>query len=140
MTHHSLDVRIYYEDTDAGGIVYHASYIRFGERARTEFLRHIGHKSSDIHKNFGAGFVVKHLSVEYQAPARLDDLLRVDTTIIAIKNTSFVMKHKITRTENEKDIPIAELDVVLVCVDFDAMKPVKLPSDIKAKFEEYVEP
>lgn len=138
MTHHSIDVRIYYEDTDAGGIVYHASYIRFGERARTEFLRHIGHMSSEIQSTYNAAFVVKHLEIEYYKPTKLDDLLRVDTRIKTIKNTSFTMKHTIYRPENNQDILIAELDVVLVCVNTNTLKPVKLPELVKTKFENYL--
>ncbi|MGB0719460.1 MAG: tol-pal system-associated acyl-CoA thioesterase [Bdellovibrionales bacterium] len=139
MTHHSIPIRIYYEDTDAGGIVYHAGYIRFGERARTEFLRHIGYSSSQVQEDFNLLFVVKHIEIEYHAPARLDDLLRIDTAVKAVKNTSFVMTHTIVKPENGKDIPIATLDVVLVCVDSHAIKPVRFPQDIREKFEQYID-
>lgn len=139
MTHHSIPIRIYYEDTDAGGITYHANYIRFGERGRTEFLRHLGYTNSAVRDELGVFFVVKHIDVEYHKPSRLDDLLRMDTAVQEIRNTSFIMTHKIYREDNGKDILIAELRVVLVCVDTINIKPVKFPADIKAKFETYIE-
>lgn len=92
---HTTDIRIYYEDTDAGGVVYHANYIAYGERARAEFLRHIGHQSSNLAKDCGVTFVVKHIDIEYHKPAFLDDLLTVHTSITSIKNSSFTMHHQI---------------------------------------------
>lgn len=134
-TIHSLPIRIYYEDTDAGGITYHANYIRFGERGRTEFLRECGFTNSGVRDEMGVFFVVKHIEVEYHKPTRLDDLLRMDTQIESIKNTSFVMTHKIYRDEGL----VSDLRVILVCVDTNTLKPVKFPSAIKAKFEEGIE-
>ncbi len=134
MKTHSIPIRIYYEDTDAGGITYHANYIRFGERGRTEFLRDCGFTNSGVRDEMGVFFVVKHIEVEYHKPTRLDDLLRMDTQIEAIKNTSFIMTHKIY-CEKTKDLT-AELRVILVCVDTNILKPVRMPAAIKAKFEE----
>ncbi len=140
MTHHSFPIRIYYEDTDAGGITYHANYIRYGERGRTEFLRHLGFTNSQVRDDFGIFFVVKHLEIEYHKPSRLDDLLRMDTAIETIRNTSFIMTHKIYRTEaDNSDTLIAELRVALVCVDTNTIKPVRFPDEIKSKFETYRE-
>ena len=98
MTHHSIDIRIYYEDTDAGGVVYHASYLKFGERGRTEFLRSLGHENSQLTQEEGILFVVKHIDIEYHKPAFLDDFLRQDTAIEAIKNSSFIMRQVIDST------------------------------------------
>ncbi|MGH1398796.1 MAG: tol-pal system-associated acyl-CoA thioesterase [Alphaproteobacteria bacterium] len=134
MKTHSIPIRIYYEDTDAGGITYHANYIRFGERGRTEFLRDCGFTNSGVRDEMGVFFVVKHIEVEYHKPTRLDDLLRMDTQIETIKNTSFIMTHKI-HCEKTKDLT-AELRVILVCVDTNTLKPVRMPAAIKAKFEE----
>ena len=92
MTHHSIDIRVYYENTDAGGVVYHANYLNFGERGRTEFLRYLGHENNELEKEFGTIFVVRHIEIDYHKPAFLDDLLRLDTSIDSIKNTSFVMR------------------------------------------------
>jgi len=136
MTIHSLPIRIYYEDTDAGGITYHANYIRFGERGRTEFLRHCGFTNSGVRDEMGIFFVVKHIEVEYHKPTRLDDLLRMDTEIESIKNSSFVMTHKIYREDKENEELVTELRVILVCVDTNTLRPVKFPAAIKAKFEE----
>ena len=140
MTHHSIPIRIYYEDTDAGGIVYHANYIRFGERGRTEFLRHLGYSNSEVRDEHGVFFVVKHIEVDYHAPSRLDDLLRMDTALEEIRNTSFIMTHKIFRPDaNGNDMLLAELRVVLVCVDTQTIKPAKFPEEIKNKFKTYIE-
>lgn len=80
----NFPIRVYYEDTDAGGVVYHANYICFFERARTEFLRQMGFSQQELlAKSFA--FVVKKLEIDYKIPARLDDLLRVETEIIELK-------------------------------------------------------
>ena len=93
MTSHKIDARIYYEDTDAGGVVYHAYYLKFGELARSEFLRHINHQCSTLTKDLGIIFVVKHIEIEYIRPAFLDDVLCVETSIVELKNSSFKMRH-----------------------------------------------
>ncbi len=139
MAHHSIPIRIYYEDTDAGGITYHANYIRYGERGRTEFLRHLGFSNSGVRDTHGVFFVVKHIEVEYHKPTTLDDLLRMDTAIKEIRNTSFIMNHTIFRPEKDGDILIAQLRVVLVCVDTNTIKPVRFPDELKAKFETMIE-
>lgn len=131
MSEHTTDVRIYYADTDSGGIVYHANYIEYGERARAEFLRDIGHQCSDLEKEFGVAFVVKHIEIEYFKPSFLDDLLQVRTSITTMKNSSFIMRHKITRD----DEIIADMNVALVCVDTNTIKPVRLPDILRQAFE-----
>ncbi len=134
MTQHTLDIRVYYEDTDAGGVVYHANYIAYGERARAEFLRHIGHQSSDLAKDLGVTFVVKHIEVEYHQPAFLDDLLCVHTTITSLKNSSFTMHHAV-----KKDgAVITDLNVVLVCVDANTLKPVRIPDVLRNEFDKLI--
>ncbi|MEZ5813431.1 MAG: tol-pal system-associated acyl-CoA thioesterase [Alphaproteobacteria bacterium] len=134
MTRHRTDIRIYYEDTDAGGVVYHANYIAYGERARAEFLRHIGHQSSDLAKDFGTTFVVKHIEIEYLKPAFLDDLLTVHTSITSLKNSSFTMHHEIQKAGQI----IADLHVVLVCVDATAIKPIRIPEVLRIEFEKLI--
>ncbi len=81
----SIPVRVYYEDTDAGGIVYHANYLRFLERARTDWLRALGAVHSRIAENSGAVFVVRDMTIDFQSPARLDDLLTVDVRVLEAK-------------------------------------------------------
>ncbi len=132
---HNMNIRVYYEDTDAGGIVYHANYLKFAERARTEFLRDIGFKNSELHKNVGVIFVVRHIEIDYLKTAHLDDSLQVKTTITEFKNSSFIMHQPIFKG----DVMIADISVVLVCVDVDNYKPVRLPKNIKEAFSLYIE-
>lgn len=135
MTHHSIDIRIYYEDTDAGGVVYHASYLKFGERGRTEFLRHLGHQNSDLAREHGTLFLVRHIEIDYHRPALLDNLLRLETAIESMKNTSFTMRQRFFRDEEL----IADMRVALVCVDTNAIKPVRLPGIVRDEFMNFIE-
>jgi acyl-CoA thioester hydrolase len=134
MTSHKMDVRIYYEDTDAGGVVYHANYLKFGERARSEFLRHIGHQCSTLAKDINTLFVVKHIEVEYIRPSVLDDALHVITTITEMKNSSFKMRHAIKRGEEL----ICDLYVALVSVDTNTLKPIRIPEILRIEFEKLI--
>lgn len=135
MSTHTTDIRVYYEDTDAGGVVYHANYIGFGERARAEFLRNIGHQSSDLAKDFDVTFVVKHIEVEYHKPAFLDNLLNVHTSITTMKNSSFSMHHQIKKQGEVT----TDLNVVLVCVDVNTLKPVRIPEVLRTEFNNLIE-
>src|ERR1700730_16142814 len=81
---HTLDLRVYYEDTDAGGMVYHANYLKFAERGRTEMLRSLGFGHRTLGREAGVGFAVRRCTVEYRAPARLEDALTVDTRLTEI--------------------------------------------------------
>lgn len=132
---HTIDIRVYYEDTDAGGIVYHANYLNFGERGRTEFLRATGFQNSDIHNSVGVMFVVRHIEIDYLKTAHLDDLLQMETTIQEMRNTSFTMHQRTVRDGQ----PVADMRVVLVCVDTTTYKPTKIPIDVKAAFQAYLE-
>lgn len=134
MTSHKMDVRIYYEDTDVGGVVYHANYLKFGERARSEFLRHIGHQCSTLEKDLATIFVVKHIEIEYVRPAFLDDALHVLTTITEMKNSSFKIRHVIKRGEEL----LSDLYVALVCVDTNTLKPVRIPEILRVEFEKLI--
>ena len=127
--HHDFPVRVYYEDTDAGGIVYHASHIRFAERGRTEFLRNAGFLNSDLMSSVGVLFVVRRIEAEYLKPARLDDLLTVRTALQTIKNTSFVMNQKIMRGDDL----LFDMNVTLVCINPEG-KPIAMPPEVKATF------
>lgn len=123
---HELSIRIYYEDTDAGGIVYHASHIRFCERGRTEFLRDDGWTNSEIANTLGVLFVVRHMDVNYLKPCYLDNMLNLKTSVIKIKNTSFIMKHDLYRAEEL----VFTMDVVLACITKSG-NLVKIPEDIR---------
>jgi acyl-CoA thioester hydrolase len=113
MTVHTHQYRVYYEDTDAGGIMYHARYIAWCERGRAEYLREVGLSSSGIVAEDGVLFVVRHLDAHYHKPAKLDDLLRVETGIKELKNSSFIMNQSIFC----QDSMLFSMTVTIVCVD-----------------------
>jgi acyl-CoA thioester hydrolase len=113
MNQHSLDIRVYYEDTDAGGIVFYANYLKFAERGRTEYLRDIGFENKSLMDKQGVIFVVRRIEADYLTPAYLDDMLRMETSVIELKNASFKMKQSLFR---HKEL-VFSVDVILVCVD-----------------------
>jgi acyl-CoA thioester hydrolase len=125
-------VRVYYEDTDAGGMVYHASYVAFYERARTEMLRH-HHFSQQVLLEEQVAFVVRRMNLEYLAPARLDDMLEIQTHIVSIRGTSLVFSQKIVNADGKT---LNEAEVLIVCVDPTTMKPRALPKSIVAEFKQ----
>jgi acyl-CoA thioester hydrolase len=133
-----MDIRIYYEDTDAGGVVYHANYLNYAERGRTEFLRELGHQNSDLERDFGVLFVVKHIDIEYAKPSFLDDNLRMESVIIEMKNSSFIMQQTLYCESRDNEL-ISDMRVVLVTVDTNTIKPVKLPEIIRTEFSKFLE-
>jgi acyl-CoA thioester hydrolase len=126
---HDFPIRIYYDDTDAGGVVYHANYLKFAERARTEYLRALGFENSQIRDEYGIIIVVKNIEAEYVSPARLDDFLNVQSRTLSVKNTSFVMEQKLFKGE----ACIFSMTVVLVCINSDG-RPSKIPEPVKQSF------
>ncbi|EIJ71162.1 tol-pal system-associated acyl-CoA thioesterase [Pasteurella bettyae] len=121
-------VRVYYEDTDAGGVVYHARYLHFFERARTEFLRALGFSQQSLLEVYRIGFVVKSMNIDYRFPARLDDLLMVESKVIEIKGASILFSQVLQRDE----LVLSKATVKVACVDLGKMKPVALPPEVKA--------
>ena len=138
MTHHSMNIRVYYEDTDAGGVMYHGTHLDYGERGRTEFLRSIGHQNSDLRNDFGMIFVVKKLDIEYNGPAFLDDLLRLESSIETMRNSSFTMRQKLY-CETRDNVLISDMHVVLVCIDENTLRPMRMPDALRGQFEKFVE-
>jgi len=122
-----IEFRIYYEDTDAGGVVYHARYLGFFERGRTEFFRDRGLSVQQLHEE-GRLFPVVRMEIDFRSPARLDDLVRVETELINSGRTSFSMQQRLLRVADNK--VLAEGLVTLVCVDT-GMKPKRLPLQLK---------
>ena len=122
-----MEVRIYYDDTDAGGVVYHANYLRYLERGRTEFLRDHGLSVQAMHEQ-GIIFPVVAIEINYRAPATLDDLLEVETEILAVKNSSFVAGQKVVRKEDAK--LLVEAKVTLACVGTE-LKARRLPPQLR---------
>jgi acyl-CoA thioester hydrolase len=125
-------LKVYYEDTDAGGVVYYANYLKFLERARTEALFTLGFNNKKIKKDFGALIIVKSCNIEYKISARLEDELSIRSFVKSITKTSFVMNQFISRGEDL----IAEAKVHLVFVSREG-KPMKIPDTLFQDFKPY---
>jgi acyl-CoA thioester hydrolase len=121
-----MEFRVYYADTDAGGVVYHASYLRYLEMGRTEFLRGKGLSVGEM-ANKGYIFPVVRLEVDYKSPAVLDDLLKVETKLLTAGKSSFTMAQRVIRIADGK--PLAEAKVTLVAVNLE-MKARRLPQEL----------
>ncbi|MBR5129718.1 MAG: tol-pal system-associated acyl-CoA thioesterase [Alphaproteobacteria bacterium] len=129
---HTMDLRIYYQDTDAGGIVYHSNYLDYAERARSEFLRDVGLPVNDLLER-DVAFVIKKAEINYKSPARLEDLLTVHTSIGEIRGASMVMNQTIKRG----DMELVDIVLQAVFVNPKTMSPIRIPVDLKEKFELY---
>lgn len=123
MPPHRLAVRVYYEDTDAGGIVYHAAYLRFAERARTEMLRELGFDHTALRREHGILFAVRRCTVEFMKPARLDDLLEVETVPVRLGGARLVLRQAVLLA----DRPIVQLQVELALLSPD-LRPRRPPA------------
>ena len=126
------NVKVYYEDTDAGGVVYYANYLKYLERARTEALSTIGLSNLEIKDKFGALIIVKSCNIEYKKSAKLEDELKIRSFVKSVTKTSFFMNQIITNGETT----IVEAQVHLVFVN-DKGKPVKVPEVIFDNFKPY---
>ncbi|MDC1038770.1 tol-pal system-associated acyl-CoA thioesterase [Candidatus Thioglobus sp.] len=129
MSQHNF--RVYYEDTDAGGVVFYANYLKFIERGRTEYLRDLGFDQGKVTKEKDIVFVVKSLSADYLSPAYLDDMIQVQTNIKLIKNASLVFTQKILNLEKNTVLFNAEVKVVSVLKN--NLKPCAIPQEIMEK-------
>jgi acyl-CoA thioester hydrolase len=128
----ALPVRVYFQDTDAGGVVYHASYVNFLERARTEWLRErCGYSNGGLMKEFGAVFVVRSLKLDYLKPALLDDLLSVTAQIKETGRSRVVLLQNVMRGEEV----LVEAEIQLVCVAADNFKPVSVPEVLRNQWK-----
>ena len=125
-------VKVYYEDTDAGGVVYYANYLKFLERARTEAITNIGLTNLKIKKDFGALIIVKSCNVDYKKSAKLEDELSIRSFVKTVSKTSFQMIQIITR----ENVIIVEAKVHLVFVN-SLGKPIKIPNIIFDNFKPY---
>ena len=125
-------VKVYYEDTDAGGVVYYANYLKYLERARTEALAKIGLSNLQIKEKFGALIIVKSCNIEYKKSAHLEDQLSIKSFVKSVTKTSFFMNQFITNDE----IPIVEAQVHLVFIN-EKGKPIKVPDIIFDNFKPY---
>ncbi|MDE0949373.1 MAG: tol-pal system-associated acyl-CoA thioesterase [Candidatus Thioglobus sp.] len=127
----SLTVRVYYEDTDAGGVVYYANYLKYIERGRTEHLRELGFELATIANETGIVFVVKSVKADYLLPAFLDDTIEVQTSIELVKHASLIFAQKITNKEKNTVLFNAEVKVVSVLKN--NLKPCAFPQEILEK-------
>lgn len=121
--------RVYWEDTDAGGVVYHAAYLCFMERARTEWLRALGIDQSRLRADTGLAMMVRGMQIDFLAPARLDDALNVSVQPGRIRAASLVFEQTVSRA----DVPgttLVQASVRIACVDVDKMRPAPLPRDL----------
>lgn len=122
----SWPVRVYYEDTDAGGVVYYANYLRFMERARTEWLRSMGFGQAALAAGERVVFVVRSVSIEYVRPSLFDDSLQVTVELAKVGASQMVVAQRVLRG----DELIAAADVKVVCVDAATFRPVRIPKAI----------
>ncbi|GGW74852.1 tol-pal system-associated acyl-CoA thioesterase [Alteromonas halophila] len=123
---HEYQVRVYYEDTDAGGIVYYANYLKFTERARTEWLRSVGYEQ-DVLLEQNIAFVVKWVEMHNYAPARFNDVLSIATQVVELKGASMLLKQEIT---NAQGVALVTSNVRIACVDLASMKARRLPKTL----------
>jgi len=126
-----VPVRVYYQDTDAGGVVFHAQYLAFMERARTELLIEKGMHLARMADEGRVLFLVYELRARYHAPARLHDMLSVSAEVVKMGHASLVFRH---RVERDGEL-LVEADVTLALVDRDRMRPVRMPQEIQQAFK-----
>lgn len=127
----SLDLRVYIEDTDAGGIVYYVNYLKFMERARTELMRSLGFGKKYIF-NHDLMFVVREMNVQYLRPATLDDELVVTAAVRELRGASMLMHQAVRRGAQS----LAEGEVTIACVDRAGLKPRRMPADMVARLRQ----
>ena len=132
---HVFPVRVFYEDTDAAGIVYHANHLKFAERARTELLRLLGLQQGKMMAEDGIGFSVRRCEIDYLAPARLDDALEVHTRVLAVGGASL----RLAQTIRRDGADLARLALRIACVDR-AGRPRRLPERLRAAFRSFIHP
>jgi acyl-CoA thioester hydrolase len=126
-----VPVRVYYQDTDAGGVVYHAQYLAFMERARTELLDAMGIHLGELADARRVLFLVYELNARYHAPARLHDMLSVSAEVVKMGRASLVFRHRVERGAEL----LVEAEVTLATVDRDRMRPARMPEELKQAFK-----
>ena len=130
----TFPVRVYWEDTDAGGVVYYAGYLRFMERARSEWLRHLGIDQALLLRNERLQFAVVEAQIRYHRPARFDDLLSVSVSITAAGGASIVMAQEVRRGATGGEL-LASATIRAACLDSDSLKPRPLPATLAAQVQ-----
>lgn len=125
-------VRVYYEDTDSGGIVYHANYLKYMERARTEWLRALGFDQSRLKQELGMIFVVHSLQIDYEKPAQIDDKLEVVTQVAAQRRASLLF-HQFIQRDGPEPLVLVRSDVKVACLDSQTLRPRAIPDQIRTE-------
>ena len=128
---YSFPVRVYFENTDAGGVVYHGEYLKFLERARTEWLRHLGFDHHALARDHRIVFVVTHAAVDFAKPARLDDNLAVSVRLETLGKVRCVFNQEIRRD----DEVLVKASITVACVTGENFKPVEIPEALRRKME-----
>ena len=126
---HRIRIRVYYEDTDAAGIVYHGAYVQFAERARTEMLRCLGLDHGTLRTRFGVVFTVRRCAIDFRAPARLDDLLEIHTRLVHLGGASLELEQRVRRDARL----LVGLEVRLALLDAD-LRVTRLPRELAYAF------
>ncbi|MBE6450279.1 MAG: tol-pal system-associated acyl-CoA thioesterase [Alphaproteobacteria bacterium] len=129
----TFNFRVYYEDTDAGGIVYHANYLKFAERARTEFLHKMGLSNQKLLQEDMA-FVVSRIEIDYKRPAVLEDELTVETSVLKLGAATLTLRQDVKR-DGEL---MSSLKVSVAVVSLSEKRPVRMPVELKEKFEKFI--
>lgn len=124
-------VRVYYEDTDSGGVVYHSNYLNFMERARTEWLRHLGFEQTYLKDELKVIFVVHSMQIAFKKPAKFNDLLTVSSELASIGRGSFEFSQLICLNQQN----LVEAQVKVACVDAITFRPTAIPQQLKSKME-----
>ncbi len=127
----TIPVRVYYEDTDAGGVVYYANYLKFFERCRTEWMHSAGHDQRQLALDAGIGFVARKANCEYLRPAHLDDLLTVGLEVEKLTRVRVIFRQHVRRGDDE----LVTGTVEIACVDMATMKPAPIPDFLYSKLE-----
>ena len=128
---YSFPVRVYFENTDAGGVVYHGEYLKFLERARTEWLRHLGFDHQALARNHRVVFVVTSAAIEFARPARLDDTVAVSVRLESLGKVRCVFAQEIRRD----DEVLVKATITVACVTGENFKPVEIPEALRRKME-----
>jgi len=127
---HFLNIRVYYEDTDFSGIVYHANYVRFLERGRTDYLRLLGVDQSDLYNDeHGLSLAVRSMTLDFQKPALMDDILLVETSLNEMKAASFIMHQRIFR----QDMILLTAEITIVAIK--NKRAVRIPQSIRTRIQ-----
>ncbi len=125
-----LPIRVYYEDTDAGGVVYHSNYLNFFERARTEMLRDLGFEQNELRAQSGVIFAVRSMQIDYLRPAKFNDLVQVSATISQIKKASLTFEQMIKRD----DLTLCTASCRIACLTADNLQPTAIPDFLLQQF------